>query len=285
MMSLNKEQIKNIRFDVVKKGYSLEQVDGFIDTVATDWESLSGELQKSHEELENYRAIEKKLSNALVKAEETADNIVEEAKQKAAKIVAEAEAYSKKLASDVEAEEFAFREKCLKERDGYVSQARLLKDFTEEYKTRIRADMAVFAQKFDTVYSFDAGIAENNPAVMKVLDDAEKTKEPEHMDAAEKPVEKAEATAEAPEKAAEKPETEETADDSGIAFRYEPVYDDAADKADADLETAAEPAPAAEEKAAESSDEAKKAGFDMNDIMKNLPESDDELKAMIDEIL
>ena len=159
-------------------------------------------------------------------------------------------AYAKTAAEKVEKEELSYRDECIKEREKYLYQANMLKDFTEEYKSRIRSDLAIFAQKFETVYSFDEGIAENNPKVMEIM--KEDIGEPAVME--EPSVQKAEDLEERPETASEEEQ------DASVGEKQS-------------------------EEAVEREPEAKEKSFDMEAIMQNLPENEDELKAMIDEIL
>ncbi len=249
-MALNRDYIQNIRFDIQKKGYSTEQVDNFLDTILAEWDAVQKEMAELKANLEQYRSMERKLTNALVNAEETAENIVDKARERANGIIAEANAYAKTAAEKVEKEELSYRDECIKEREKYLYQANMLKDFTEEYKSRIRSDLAIFAQKFETVYSFDEGIAENNPKVMEIM--KEDIGEPAVME--EPSVQKAEDLEERPETASEEEQ------DASVGEKQS-------------------------EEAVERESEAKEKSFDMEAIMQNLPENEDELKAMIDEIL
>ena len=67
-MALNRDYIQNIRFDIQKKGYSTEQVDNFLDTILAEWDVAQKETAELKANLEQYRSMERKLTNALVNA-------------------------------------------------------------------------------------------------------------------------------------------------------------------------------------------------------------------------
>ena len=90
--------IENKRFSKRMNGYSVDEVDEFLDEITTDYEKLykeNKELKDNTEELHNdvgqYKNIESTLQSTLVIAQKTADEIQSVAKQQAEQIIKDAE--------------------------------------------------------------------------------------------------------------------------------------------------------------------------------------------------
>ena len=101
--------IENKRFSKQKLGgYSVEEVDDFLDELTVDYEKNYKEvteLRNKVEELNNsliqYKSIEATLQNTLVMAQSTAEEVKSVAKQKADQIVEEAKASAQKQVDDL----------------------------------------------------------------------------------------------------------------------------------------------------------------------------------------
>lgn len=96
------------KFTVVEKGYSISEVNSFIDNVIVQTESMLEKMKKQQKDLiflekqiESYKKIEDELKNALVNANHSStdiknralmekDTIIEEAKKNASRIVNDA---------------------------------------------------------------------------------------------------------------------------------------------------------------------------------------------------
>lgn len=99
------DEIKNVTFRNAKKnGYLDEDVDSFIDEVIESFEQLKKEktnlvhkIDVLATRVEQYRADEETVRNALLASQKVADACIREAKEKAAKIVREAEAKAQTL--------------------------------------------------------------------------------------------------------------------------------------------------------------------------------------------
>ena len=96
------------KFTVVEKGYSISEVNSFIDNVIVQTESMLEKMKKQQKDLiflekqiESYKRIEDELKNALVNANHSStdiknralmekDTIIEEAKKNASRIVNDA---------------------------------------------------------------------------------------------------------------------------------------------------------------------------------------------------
>ncbi len=103
------DEIKDISFRK-GRGYKGEDVDAFIDEVIVTVEQLKKEKSDLIRKMdilatrvEQYRADEETVRNALLSAQRVADSAVKEANAKSAKILAEAEAKAKAMLAEGEA--------------------------------------------------------------------------------------------------------------------------------------------------------------------------------------
>ena len=96
--------IENKRFaKQIMNGYSVEEVDDFLDEIGLDFSKKQKELSEAYKEveelrksLEHYKNIEGTLQNTLLMAQSTAEEVKNVAKQKANQIIEEARASSEK---------------------------------------------------------------------------------------------------------------------------------------------------------------------------------------------
>ncbi len=143
-------EIENKKFaKQMMNGYSVVEVDEFLDQVTAEYERLykeNNELNSKIEELnakmEHYRSIEGTLQNTLVMAQSTAEEIKTMAKQQADQIVKDAQNTAKSSVDEV-ASKVMLKQKELddvkKQMDIYkakmeallISQLELLKDTNE----------------------------------------------------------------------------------------------------------------------------------------------------------
>ncbi len=143
--------IENKKFSKqIVNGYSVEEVDDFLDDLTKDYEKLYKEVADSKNKLEDmqesiskYKNIESTLQNTLVMAQNTADEVREVAKQQAEQIVNDAQLDAKKAISELE-QEISLKRKELEELqkqfDVYkakmesllISQLELLKEVNKE---------------------------------------------------------------------------------------------------------------------------------------------------------
>ena len=144
-------EIENKKFSKqMMNGYSVDEVDDFLDDLTVDYEKMykeSAEYKTKVEELtknlERYKAIEDTLQNTLVMAQSTAEDVKKVAKQKAEQIINEAKGSAQQQASELDAEIIAKRkelEDVKKQFDIYkakmesllISQLELLKDINKD---------------------------------------------------------------------------------------------------------------------------------------------------------
>ncbi len=143
--------IENKKFSKqMMNGYSVEEVDEFLDNLTTDYEKAykqSTELKSRVEDLESsllhYKKIEDTLQNTLVMAQSTAEEVKNVARQQAEQIIKEAEGNARKSVDDL-GQEILIKKKELedikKQFDVYkakmesllISQLELLKDINKD---------------------------------------------------------------------------------------------------------------------------------------------------------
>lgn len=143
--------IENKKFSKqMMNGYSVEEVDDFLDELTNDYERMykeSSESKRKIDELEkslqHYKTIESTLQNTLVMAQSAADEVKSLAKQQADQIVKDAEGSARKSLDELN-QTIAIRKKELedmeKQFDIYkakmesllISQLELIKDMKKD---------------------------------------------------------------------------------------------------------------------------------------------------------
>ncbi len=104
--------IENKKFSKqIMNGYSVEEVDDFLDDLTKDYEKIYKEVVESKNKLEEmqesiskYKSIEGTLQDTLVMAQATADEVRSVAKKQAEQIVAQAQADAKQAVQELEQE-------------------------------------------------------------------------------------------------------------------------------------------------------------------------------------
>lgn len=131
-------------------GYSVDEVDDFLDDLTVEYEKLFKEnseyktkLEKLEEDVQHYKTIESTLQSTLVMAQSTAEEVKEVAKQQAEQILNEAKSNAEKEVATLD-NEISLKKKELddvqKQFDIYkakmesllISQLELLKDINKE---------------------------------------------------------------------------------------------------------------------------------------------------------
>ena len=143
--------IENKKFSKqIMNGYSVEEVDEFLDEVTVEYEKVykeNIELKKHAEDLNTdvgeYKNIESTLQNTLVMAQKTADEIQAVAKQKAEQIIKDAEFTAKSSIEEINAKLIAkqaeydamkkqFEVYKAKQESLLIGQLEILKDVNED---------------------------------------------------------------------------------------------------------------------------------------------------------
>ncbi len=106
-MSITPTDIQNKEFERAFRGYEIEDVDDFLDQIAKDLEQLISENTELKEQAlqlqeknRNYQKLEDTMHNAIVVAQETADDVKKNAKREADLIRKEAEREAKQIVED-----------------------------------------------------------------------------------------------------------------------------------------------------------------------------------------
>lgn len=102
--------IENKKFaKQMMNGYSVEEVDDFLDELTVDYEKLYKEssddkakIQELEESLEKYKRLEETLQNTLIMAQGTADEIKRVAQQQAEDLLKDAQSQAKRTATDLD---------------------------------------------------------------------------------------------------------------------------------------------------------------------------------------
>lgn len=143
--------IENKKFSKqMMNGYSVNEVDEFLDELTADYEKLYKETTDSknkiadmQEEMAKYKNIESALNNTLIMAQTAAEDVKNLAKQQADNILSEAQANAKQAVTELE-QEIALKQKELedlqKQFDVYkakmesllISQLELLKEVNKD---------------------------------------------------------------------------------------------------------------------------------------------------------
>ena len=143
--------IENKKFaKQMMNGYSIDEVDDFLDELTVDYERIYKELQETKakveeldKNLEHYKNIEDTLQSTLVMAQSTAEEVKKVARQQADQIIADARGNAQKSADDLE-QEINVKKKEMedvkKQFDIYkakmeallISQLEILKDINED---------------------------------------------------------------------------------------------------------------------------------------------------------
>ena len=143
--------IENKKFSKqMMNGYSVEEVDDFLDELTSDYEKIYKEVSESknkiedlQESMEKYKNIEGTLQNTLVMAQSAADEVKRLAKQQADQMINEAQATAKQAVTELEQELTLKKremEELQKQFDVYkakmesllISQLELLKDVNKD---------------------------------------------------------------------------------------------------------------------------------------------------------
>ena len=187
--------IHNKTFSGQIRGYSKDEVNAFLEELASDYEKIYREHRAMEEEMDiirtklrNYEKMESTMSHTLVMAQETADNVKKNAHKEAELSIQEAQSEAQKIVSDAEAARRKMNADLLKaEGDMNLYIEKLLSNFKSalaliEAAKAARAPQAVQAEQ---------------PAVSEPSEPAAEA-EPSSSEEAEAPAAEAEEAAPAP---------------------------------------------------------------------------------------
>jgi len=108
--------IDNKKFSRSMRGYSVEEVDDFLEELTNDYERLYREnaeykeqIEQGVKDLEHYRNVEHTLQNTLVMAQTTAEDIKSMAQKQADQIIRDAQNEARRSVDELNKEEFETR--------------------------------------------------------------------------------------------------------------------------------------------------------------------------------
>jgi len=110
--------IENKRFSKKINGYSVEEVDDFLDQVTLEYEKLYKEnaeykeqIEQCARDLEHYKNVEQTLQNTLVMAQTTAEDVKNTAQKQADQIIRDAQSEARKSVDDLNREQYEVTKK------------------------------------------------------------------------------------------------------------------------------------------------------------------------------
>jgi cell division initiation protein len=110
--------IENKKFSKKLNGYSVDEVDDFLDQVTLEYEKLYKEnaeyrlqIEQSERDLERYRNVEKTLQNTLVMAQTTAEDVKNAAQKQADQIIRDAQSEARRSVDDLNREQYEVTKK------------------------------------------------------------------------------------------------------------------------------------------------------------------------------
>ena len=101
---MNADDIRNVTFDKVMRGYRSEEVDAYLEQVAAEMEKLQADKEDNEkklfileEKVDQYRHDEETLKTALLNAQRMGESVIHEARQKAETILYDANTKANQL--------------------------------------------------------------------------------------------------------------------------------------------------------------------------------------------
>lgn len=129
--------IENKRFQKKLNGYSVEEVDEFLDQVTLEYEKLYKEnaeykleIEQVKKELERYKNVEQTLQNTLVVAQSAAEDVKKAAQQQADQIIRDAQSEARRSVDDLNRQQFEITKRTEELRKQY-----------EIYKAKMQASL------------------------------------------------------------------------------------------------------------------------------------------------
>jgi cell division initiation protein len=128
-------EIDRKEFQTSIAGYNKDEVDNFlydvsnyVDQLIDEQNKLEAKVAELEDELEKFNSIEKNLTDALVLAKNTSDDVIDNAKQRADNIVQEAENQARKIINEADNDVY----------EAHKKYDELKKEFTI-YKSKIKS--------------------------------------------------------------------------------------------------------------------------------------------------
>ena len=199
--------IHNKTFTKAVRGYAPEEVNGFLDELVGDYERIYREHREMEEKMDtlktklaNYEKIESTMSNTLIMAQETAENVKKAAQKEADLIVDEAKARARQILADSEMNRLRINDSLLK----------------------AEGDMKLYLEKLLVSLKSATSMVEDakSACAPMVIAGIKEQEVPEETQAAEPEEAKETVSAEAEETAPAAEETEKAAEPEGMQERF-----------------------------------------------------------------
>jgi cell division initiation protein len=191
-MKLTPLDIHHKEFRLALRGYNQEEVDGFLDEVADEFErlfkeniDLSEKLDAANEKVRGYAEIEKTLHNTMLAAQQSAEDIKARALKEAELLLRDAEMKAKELVQGA-----------LSEKQKTQSEFMRIKTAEDDFRLRFREVLEEYMRQLHAVpvepdVAFLVGLAEEKVLDIKVAVERSAA-EPDRAPAPAGPVEPAE---------------------------------------------------------------------------------------------
>jgi DivIVA domain-containing protein len=179
------EEIQKAEFTVAVRGYSREEVEEFLSSLAQDQRTLIEELESAKREAEQtYLALGDEIGSLLQHAKDVADGMVKKAEEEAARVRDEARRSAER--SKKEADEVAGRivQTAKQEADGCIAEAREKVSDFQEAEARSRERLQNLRKMFQAITD-EIRQAESKPPITRQPQDKHSTFVPERPDAGE----------------------------------------------------------------------------------------------------
>lgn len=178
--------IHNKTFSRQIRGYAQDEVNTFLEELAKDYERIYREHREMEEEMDtirtklrNYEKMEATMSNTLVMAQETADNVKKNAHKEAELSIREAQNEAHKIVADAEAARRRMNGDLLKtEGDMNLYIEKLLSNFKSALALIESAKAVKAPQPVEDGTAKPAPAAEAAPEAAPAAEETEEVKEP-----------------------------------------------------------------------------------------------------------
>jgi cell division initiation protein len=147
LMTITPMDIQNKEFERSFRGYDIEDVDEFLDRVAKDIEGLMRENMELKDQInqlleknKNYQKLEETMHNAIVVAQETAEEVKHSAKREADLIIREAESEAKRIIDEARIRSG----KIMSEQEDLFKQAQI---FKMRFRSFVEAQLATLERE------------------------------------------------------------------------------------------------------------------------------------------
>ncbi len=150
-MLLNRDMLLDKKFSVRKKGgYDHHEVDSFLDELASEVAELDKQRAADSAELSRMREIEHALTTTMVTAQKTSRQLVEDAEKQATQIVADAKAQALSITMKAEQEGYEKTKAASQDLISLQDKASDLKIQAEGFYAKLLADMESYLTSLKT---------------------------------------------------------------------------------------------------------------------------------------